>query len=217
MYFLSDQDDVWMPHKIDTTLSAMPASDIPTLLASSVKTLRGKVVKPKMYGFPVNLMRNKFQGCTFCLNESLRDLVSNTDFGNAIMHDWWIVLLATAQGKIKIEKEPLVTYRIHEKNTVGFPNFSLKVKRYVHSLVRQGSRKDMYLQAESLLPYARGEDYTAIKLWMDSVNSPALKRISYVLTNLRIFMADFSTFGLVPLIVSGSYKHTSIVNIQEHH
>jgi hypothetical protein len=58
------------------------------------------------------------------INKDLRDLsvpISN----KAIMHDWWIALVASAFGIIDYIKTPTVLYRQHEKNSIGAKKYSL--------------------------------------------------------------------------------------------
>ena len=56
---------------------------------------------------------NLVTGCTALINEALS---LPTD---AIMHDWWLALSATAFGKLAYMEEPTVRYRQHDANTIG--------------------------------------------------------------------------------------------------
>jgi hypothetical protein len=42
---------------------------------------------------------------------------------NAIMHDWWLALVAAATGYIDYVDRPLVFYRQHTKNSIGAKGF----------------------------------------------------------------------------------------------
>ncbi len=41
----------------------------------------------------------------------------------AIMHDWWLAIVAAAFGKVIFLDTPLIYYRQHENNTIGAKKF----------------------------------------------------------------------------------------------
>ncbi len=72
----------------------------------------------------------------------------------AVMHDWWIALIAAAKGKIISIKTPTVLYRQHKYNTVGAKKwcFLFIVKQlYKGSASYQDSYKQTRAQAEALI------------------------------------------------------------------
>lgn len=135
MYLFSDQDDVWLPHKIENTRRKMAEiyqPDVPCMVYTelSVADERLNVVAQRMSEYQkldcrTNtlsrlLVQNSVTGCTVMLNRCLRDemlRVRHTE--NVIMHDWWGALIAAERGKIAFVEEPQILYRQHGDNSVG--------------------------------------------------------------------------------------------------
>lgn len=130
-----DQDDVWFPNKLDTGLQAMLETeqanpDVPVLIHSDLQVVSKTLepVAPSLARYQgLETTRNSFNqmvisnlvtGCTALINEALarKSLpVSN----NAIMHDWWLALVAAAFGKVVYLDQALIHYRQHGSNTIG--------------------------------------------------------------------------------------------------
>jgi glycosyltransferase involved in cell wall biosynthesis len=140
---LCDQDDVWLPDKIDSTLEKIRSlendygHDTPLLVYTDLCVVDEKLlpVADSMWRYqqlnPFNgsrlnrlLLHNIPTGCTMMINRRLRELASPVP-AEACMHDWWISLVAAAFGKSDIIFEPTVRYRQHDSNFVGAEPWSL--------------------------------------------------------------------------------------------
>ena len=149
-YMCADQDDVWLPEKIQTTRNAMNKlqgtdaledgadtgkDENPCLVFTDLTVVDGQlqVIAEKMsayqgldcqkVSFNRVLIQNVVTGCTMMANRSLRDeLVKLNDYRDVLMHDWWAALVAAAFGKITFINEPTILYRQHGKNSVGAQN-----------------------------------------------------------------------------------------------
>jgi glycosyltransferase involved in cell wall biosynthesis len=154
-YFMfCDQDDVWMPDKIEKTLKFIKKAEkthgSDTVLAVFTDAL---VVDSKLV--PINqsfykssklninnvdlphlLMENKMIGCTIMFNFALFDKINKLP-EVVRYHDWWIALIAAAFGHISFLPEPTLYYRQHGNNVVGNQNFLSYVKNRVSSLRKQ--------------------------------------------------------------------------------
>ena len=64
------------------------------------------------------LISNLVTGCTALFNEALARKALPIS-GAAIMHDWWLALVASAFGKVIYLDTPLIRYRQHGSNTIG--------------------------------------------------------------------------------------------------
>ena len=138
-----DQDDVWLPEKIEETISRMEALEaqsgtkIPVLVFSDLSVVDGKLnliadrmsIYQKLYPGrvrPENLMiQNVITGCTVMVNRALVEFalkVEDTDY--VIMHDWWCALVASVFGRIFYVDKPLILYRQHGTNSVGAKKIS---------------------------------------------------------------------------------------------
>ena len=132
-----DQDDYWLPRKVELTLKRMKqieeklgTTDIPVLVYTDYRVvdeeLNDMCVKEKhmhTYGhhtrFNRLLVQNYVTGCTMMLNRALWKGIETTYNEDIIMHDWWIALYAAAFGKIHhISKESML-YRQHGSNVYG--------------------------------------------------------------------------------------------------
>jgi glycosyltransferase involved in cell wall biosynthesis len=143
--FLCDQDDVWLPQKIETMIAVFQANEQVGLVFSN--------------GFITDSKLNR-QGYTvwdtFCLGKkSLRALTGEDPLSFLIrhyaitgatmafranlkekilpipkvwIHDAWIACLAASQGSIATVVEPLILYRQHEGNVIGGRRLSLREK-----------------------------------------------------------------------------------------
>lgn len=172
---LCDQDDVWLPKKIERTLAYMKycekkkGEDLPITVFTDAQVVdehlnviddsfhqvgRLNVKKRSLDGL---LMENKLIGCTMMMNRNVIDRLYRLP-EHARMHDWWIGLVTAAFGYIGYLKEPTLLYRQHGSNDVG----SKKYFEYVKSRVLHlwNSRKVLYCtieQGKEFLEVYRGE------------------------------------------------------------
>ena len=80
--------------------------------------MRYQGLEPKRRKFGQILFCNLVTGCTALINESLaRQSLPVPE--TAVMHDWWLALVASAFGKLVLIHQPLVDYRQHSSNTLG--------------------------------------------------------------------------------------------------
>lgn len=133
-----DQDDVWLPTKIENTLNCMKKKELSgkyTLVFSDLKVVRSdlSVIAPSYMRYTkknINritwesfLIKGFMPGCTFMLNRKLVNaIIENTmvNYGKVSMHDWWAVLVnASLDGVIGCVEDPLMLYRQHDANCVG--------------------------------------------------------------------------------------------------
>jgi glycosyltransferase involved in cell wall biosynthesis len=132
----SDQDDVWLPNKIELTLNAMKATeqiypDKPVLIHTDLKVVDSdlNIIADSMWSyqkiFPEisnNLNRimaqNVVTGCTMMINRKARD-VSAPVPAEAVMYDWWLALNVAKHGKIVYVSIPSILYRQHSRNRIG--------------------------------------------------------------------------------------------------
>ena len=170
-----DQDDVWLPEKIEETLSQMKTleaqsgAEIPALVFSDLSVVDENLnlIADRMSVYqkldpdrvrPENLMiQNVITGCTVMVNRALVELalkVGNTD--NVVMHDWWCALVAACLGKTAFIDKPLILYRQHGKNSIGAKkyNFVLHISALFNSKeVQKAMRKKRQQDKEFLNTY----------------------------------------------------------------
>lgn len=138
-----DQDDVWYKDKIEKTYQKMQdvecsyGQDISILVHSDIIVASEKlqIIAPSFWKYqninPNNkqlsnfMITNNTTGCSMMINRALAEKTRNIP-KEAIMHDWWIAMVASAFGKIAYIAEPLMLYRQHVSNDTGAKQYSLK-------------------------------------------------------------------------------------------
>ena len=130
----ADQDDVWLPTKIERTLAAMRAAEReapgPVLVHTDLIVVdqalhviatsfwRHSGVDPEPVSLRRLLVENVATGATVMLNRPLWELVRALP-PEAVYHDWWFACVAAAFGRIVAVREATVLYRQHDHNVVG--------------------------------------------------------------------------------------------------
>lgn len=148
-YFMfADQDDKWIDNKIEKILEKLRSNDFgkPKLVHSNLYVVNEKLemisdsfwryqnLNPNCDGFNRLLIQNVITGCTIGMNRRLAEMLYPIP-KEAIMHDWWAGLIASAFGVIEAIPEPLVYYRQHNANTIGAQKYSLSFDKVKEELV----------------------------------------------------------------------------------
>ena len=77
---------------------------------------------------------NRLSGCTMVMNKEMRDMLIDEEnqpddyILDTRLHDTWVMLMATAFGKVIYDKEGRILYRQHENNVIGAKTLTLKEK-----------------------------------------------------------------------------------------
>ncbi len=131
-YAFCDQDDYWFPDKLSAAvrlLSEHGGADSPTpLLYCGKPVLADEQLNPlpvsirsgeKIPSFGNALIENICYGCTAVVNRELLRLAAQTAPADAIMHDWWLYLLASCWGTVLYDGSSHLYYRQYSGNAVG--------------------------------------------------------------------------------------------------
>jgi hypothetical protein len=166
-YFMfADQDDVWLPEKLEVSLDKMQSSEneknkLPVLIHTDLKVvdIMLREIAPSFWLYQnldpskdsINrlLVQNVVTGCTMMINRSLAEKCVPIH-RDAIMHDWWIGLVASVFGEIVPLHQKTVLYRQHFDNNVGAKKFNLQyvVKK---AFEKAYTLRPNFLQAENFL------------------------------------------------------------------
>ena len=127
--FLADQDDVWLPGKVEKVLAALNGADLVTHDAWMLRpsesswTRSGKLNDIRAYksGVVVNWWKNSFTGCCMAFRRNVLDKALPFP-KNLPMHDQWLGIVAEKFFKVKFIDEPLVEYRQHSTNATHIGN-----------------------------------------------------------------------------------------------
>lgn len=139
-----DQDDVWLPTKLQTLaggmqrLQARRTAAAPCLVHcdlavvdAALAPLHPSFVRHQRYdpgrcSDTALLSVNQVTGCAMMVNRALLELALPLPVG-AVMHDWWCALLAAGGGRSFID-EALVLYRQHGRNQLGAKGRGLRAR-----------------------------------------------------------------------------------------
>ncbi|MBU2575068.1 MAG: glycosyltransferase family 2 protein [Elusimicrobia bacterium] len=165
-----DQDDVWLPDKIALTFEGMMAAErayggkTPLLIhtdlrvvGDSLKTLGDSFWKYQNLNPEISrrfsrlLVQNVVTGCTVMVNRPLLELALPIPEG-AVMHDWWLALVASAFGKIEYISSPTVLYRQHKYNSVGAKKWGIE---YILAELLLSFNKDSALNIRKTIQQAQ--------------------------------------------------------------
>lgn len=137
-----DQDDVWLPNKIEITLAKMQemearfGMEMPLLVHTDLAVADSElnILAPSFWhyqGLSANvnglhrlLVQNNVTGCTVMVNQSLATLADPAP-SQAIMHDWWLAMVAAAFGKVGYVSQPTMLYRQHGANDIGANKYGI--------------------------------------------------------------------------------------------
>lgn len=162
-YFMfSDQDDVWLPDKIQNSVDVLAVEQGPALVHTdllvvdhSLHTITDSFAEYSHLRTDFNdlshlLVQNNVTGCTMIWNKKLNNLIKPNFNKNIVMHDWWISLIAAAFGTIMFVDKATIMYRQHSNNVVGAHRVGslgyIQNKLSDVKAIRQGIR-DTYSQA----------------------------------------------------------------------
>ena len=159
----ADQDDIWLPGKLATAVARLRELDpkTPTLWICRVRPFRDGDPDVWLPAFPRGtrepslgnaLVEGVGPGCAMVWNAALhRMVVATLPKKGALLHDTWMYLVASALGKIVVEPEPLVAYRLHAGNAIGINTSPLHRLRRLRERNRHPERPSISSQAEAFL------------------------------------------------------------------
>jgi glycosyltransferase involved in cell wall biosynthesis len=135
---LSDQDDIWYPNRLERSAQELAEHPEAGLVFSDADVINdnndsagptlwrrlgfaGKQEGELLAGRYVLLAKHRFvTGATVMFRASLRDRF--LPIGKGWIHDEWIALMAAAFSDLRPVDQPLIRYRVHGSQQVGFRN-----------------------------------------------------------------------------------------------
>lgn len=136
-FMLSDQDDVWLPHKARMLSDKMKEMEgepghgrLPLLVHSDLTVTDEKLhpiadsffryqkISPERTRLSQLLVQNNVTGGAVMLSRSMLPYLKEIP-GVCLMHDAWLALIASCFGEIGWVDRPLYYYRQHGGNTLG--------------------------------------------------------------------------------------------------
>lgn len=212
--FVADQDDIWLPNKVSEFTDRMSQTSEPHLLFSDAYTWhpetdrrisfwREQHINPKhCKSLKTLLFRNCVQGASMAINRSLIEKLTHTP-ENAMMHDWWCALAASAMGHIEYIDTPTLLYRQHSSNQIGS-----NLKR-TFAQKRQATRQIFKQAIEFSLSYGNELSETDQKMlnsFTKSIKGNILQRAIYLMMFRPIRSNTLKTLTLWASIILYDYR-----------
>jgi glycosyltransferase involved in cell wall biosynthesis len=123
--FLSDQDDLWLPGKVDKIMEVFSLNPGVTLVASDAQIIDagGSIIADSFFtrrgrfttGVFRNLIQNNYMGCTLAFRRLMLDHFLPIP-QDVPMHDMWFGIVNDIYGKTYYIDQTLIAYRRHNKN-----------------------------------------------------------------------------------------------------
>ena len=151
-YALCDQDDVWLPKKLERAVETLSKEKDETLLYASKFTLTDADLKilpskvSKLYSFsdfPHSLLYHSAPGCTFVFNHKTREKALEYDIDQEyfIIHDAILHKVAALFGTFVLDDESYIYYRQHGNNEIGmtaniFKTFFSRIRHFLRGKIR---------------------------------------------------------------------------------
>lgn len=164
--FLSDQDDIWAPEKLEKQLNVHDKADQPILCHTDLSLINqfNETIKPSyIRHMGLNpksaksvkhlILENNITGCTVSIDRQILSsaLPIPQEMEN---HDHWLGLIAAASADIRFIDQRLTLYRQHNQNTIGGKNLreiSWTYKNFV--LIRQRHQKKLTGKIKAIYEY----------------------------------------------------------------
>lgn len=204
-----DQDDLWEKDKILKTLMKMKQEEDqrPCLVHTDLCVVDQELkplhpsfwrychLKPKgRESFNRLLVQNVVTGCTVMINQALLKQALPIP-SQAMMHDWWLALVASAFGKVVHLQESAILYRQHSRNQLGAQKFGSF--QHLRAKWRGLSRTNQALFDQARFFHIRYQeelDQDLKEVLNDFLNIPA---VSFVESRRLIWKRAFFKHGLL--------------------
>jgi len=200
-----DQDDYWLPLKIEKTLQSMQLAEktygnkMPLLVHTNftytdenlnpIKSKEGfHARRLKQLRFANILVQNPVYGCTVLLNNSLAKKVKNIP-AIAENHDYWVALVASAFGEIIYLSESTILYRQHTGNiSTHFDDDTLRY-RFKKIFIKKGNllqaQNNILMAREFSLVYGNSLDRQSKKVLDDFIDLFSIKSPRCFMKNIK--------------------------------
>ena len=147
-YAYADQDDVWLPNKIELAVEELNKLDDskPNLAFGNSDyydenmKLINEGEKHRKFNFIRALFACVTQGMTMTINKTTRDYIVKNPPKNCFFHDWWTYLICIGMGNVAYSDTTVVKYRRMKTNATveGQGYFRLFVWRIKNLLMNDG-------------------------------------------------------------------------------
>ncbi len=145
IYMLSDQDDVWLPEKIEKSYEMLKKEEADLVFGDlEVVDENLKMIYPSFNNYmkltrkikkykntwKLNYLYNCITGCTIMAKKKwIHKILPLPSKSQYVIHDYWIGEIISLKGKLAYLPEKYIQYRQHGNNEIGTEKISHKFKK----------------------------------------------------------------------------------------
>ena len=134
-YMLADQDDYWLPEKVEKSLETLIKNNADLVFGDlevvdeNLNTiypsfgdfmLLNRKIHKYLDSYKVNYLYNCVTGCTvLAKRETIQYIIPIPAKSKYLIHDHWISIMVSLNGKLAYMDEKYIKYRQHGNNQVG--------------------------------------------------------------------------------------------------
>ncbi len=177
-FMLADQDDIWDVDKVEISYDKLEADEA-DLVYSDLKVVDSKLnviadsywkikgFSKKVYkynNFESLYLNNYITGCTIlCKSKWISKILPLPKTSEFVIHDYWISLVVSMNGRMTYVSNALTKYRQHKSNQIGS-------KRRVDSLNSFDEIRDLFIRVK--------KEHFEIFIQKNSLFSPKYKELN---------------------------------------
>lgn len=161
--FFSDQDDVWLPGRLESMLAPFHADPQvqmvycdARIVASDLRPLGQTLfdacpgLRPPQNRTPAEVLRDPgYRGSTMALRARLRPLVLPFPVDTYLYHDCWLALVAHCFGEVRGVDRTLMLYRRHQGTSSVDPRFEWNLARWIREWLRPRSTESLRMDPKT--------------------------------------------------------------------
>lgn len=187
-YAFSDQDDVWLPHKLSRAIGFFENKDICQMYWSNAMLVDANLNKLKpfyksdyrpSYERSTKILNSGTLGCTIVFNKKLKDKISKWSSHDSYPHDFLITTIALLIGKIHYDEALNIFYRQHTSSVTGSKiGIKSKIKKAYQSFVTRKNNSYSILAQNMLKNYSgeiKKENFIILKMLCEYRDSIGIK------------------------------------------
>jgi hypothetical protein len=226
-----DQDDFWIENKVEIALDSIiqyekKYGNIPLVVYTDLKVVDEKLnnISDSLWAFTklnperakkLNLILsdNCITGCTSIINLELKNIINYSSEKipkEAIMHDWWIGIVACVFGKAEYINKSTILYRQHNNNVMG----TSENKGFKKLFSNISKAQNILKKLNNIINYEKKSQKQAKKFI--ELYSLKLKELDYsyeIINNYAFFEYDNFLIRKIKRVKYGFFLDDSIRNL----
>ena len=226
VFMLADQDDFWMKEKIKKSYELLKNSnsdlvftdlevvdkDLNTIYPSfNDYMLLTRKINKCLDNNRLNYLYNCVTGCTICAKSKIiKDILPLPNNSKFVIHDYWIGIITSLNGKVSYLPDKTIKYRQHENNQVGTEKIShgftkfeqvrewfIEVKLGIFIVFKENKEKfpielqELTQKSYEYFSMLKNKKYFNFKYWSVFHELYKTEKLLYYLENFLIFNMPF--------------------------